>query len=108
MTSIKDHISLLLTVIALVTAMFTFDARYVHAETNKKEIASLNAKLDQSIQLTQQTIQRSSSTLRRQILEDKVFEIEAKQAQKTATPVDAALKARYLRQIQESVNEKTL
>lgn len=102
MDQIKNHISLILTIITLVTAMFAFDARYAHAEETKQVVAALSVKLEQSNKETQQAVLRSTNTLRQQILEDKIFEIDTKQALRTATPVDVALKARYLRQLQET------
>jgi len=88
---IKKYGSLILTMIALVTALFTFDARYAHAEDVKKENAQ-----------TQQLVEKTTNNLRRSLIEDKVFEIEVKQAQaKKLDPIDTAIKARYLRQLAE-------
>ena len=78
-------------VIAIVTALFTIDARYAHA-----------ADVEKDKQQTQRVIQETTLELRRQMLEDKLFELDVKQAQSPnnrLTPVDAALKERYQRQI---------
>lgn len=101
MEQIKNHISLIMTIVALVTAMFTFDSRYAHAEDTKLAVVNISQKLDTHTRSMEDAVQKASNNLRKQILEDKVFEIETKQAQRTATPVDVALKARYLRQLED-------
>lgn len=94
MERIKSYIGLILTVITLVGALFAFDARYAHAEDTKKEISQ-----------TQVLVERSTNNLRRSL---KVFEIEVKQAQaKKPDPIDAAIKARYLRQLSEIPKDET-
>lgn len=91
MNKLKEHISLILTIITLIGALFTFDTRYAHSEDTKKEIVQ-----------TQQLVEKTTNNLRRSLIEDKVFEIDVKQAQaKKPDPVDAAIKARYLRQLAE-------
>ncbi len=98
MSIVKDHpFKILLgsvgSVIAVVTALFTIDARYAHAadvERDKKE--------------TQIIIQQTTNTLRRQMLEDKLFELDIKREQATGqrlSPLDTALRERYKRQIKE-------
>ena len=80
-------------VIAIVAALFTVDARYAHA-----------ADVEKDKQQTQRVIQETTLELRKQMLEDKLFELDVKQAQSPnnrLTPVDAALKERYQRQIGE-------
>lgn len=79
-------------IIALVGALFTLDARYAHAadvERNKKE--------------TQQIIRETSTVLRKQMVEDKLFELDVKEAQANGrlSPIDSALKERYKRQLKE-------
>jgi hypothetical protein len=81
------------TIITLVGALFTLDARYAHAadvERDKKQI--------------QQVVKETTMTLRQQMLEDKLFELDAKKAESATqrlSPVDAALAARYKRQLEE-------
>ncbi len=98
MSIVKDHpFKILLgsagSVIAVVAALFTIDARYAHAadvERDKKE--------------TQQIIQQTTNTLRKQMLEDKLFELDVKREQaigQRLSPLDAALRERYKRQIKE-------
>ena len=88
---------MLVTIIALVGALFTFDSRYAHAEDVKKDSAQ-----------TQQLVEKTTNNLRRSLIEDKVFEIEVKQAQaKKPDPIDAAIKARYLRQLSEIPKDET-
>lgn len=80
-------------IIAVVTALFTIDGRYAHAadvERDKKE--------------TQLIIQQTTNTLRRQMLEDKLFELDVKREQSAnqrLSPIDAAMKERYKRQLNE-------
>lgn len=79
-------------IIAIVGALFTLDARYAHAadvERNKQE--------------TQQIIRETSTVLRKQMIEDKLFELDVKEAQANGrlSPIDSALKERYKRQLRE-------
>jgi hypothetical protein len=80
-------------IIAVVTALFAIDGRYAHAadvERDKKE--------------TQLIIQQTTNTLRRQMLEDKLFELDVKReqsAKQKLSPIDAAMKERYKRQLNE-------
>jgi flagellar biosynthesis protein FlhB len=98
MEQLKNHISLILTIITLVTALFTFDTRYAHSEDVKKTDQTTQT----HIQETQKLVQQTTNNLRRSMIEDKVFELDVKQAQaKVQNPVDVAIKARYLRQLQE-------
>lgn len=84
-------------IIAIVVAMFAVDARYAHAvDVNKEKLQ------------TQDLIQDTSQTLRRQQLEDKLFEADlvVKRAQskgKQPDPVDIALRDRYQREL-DNVN----
>lgn len=80
-------------IIAVVTALFTIDSRYAHAADVEKD----------KIQ-TQRIIQETTSNLRRQMLEDKIFELDLKKAQtkeQRLSPIDQALRDRYQQQIQE-------
>jgi hypothetical protein len=85
-------------VIAIVTALFTLDARYAHA-----------ADVEKDKRQTQQIIQETSLTLRKQMIEDKLFELDVKKAQTKnlkLAPIDQAMKDRYQRQLDEIVVKK--
>jgi biopolymer transport protein ExbB/TolQ len=87
------------TIITLIAALFAVDERYAHA-----------ADVQQDKQQIQSMIQESSQTLRRQMLEDKLFELDIKKAQaknQQLPPVDAALRDRYQRQLEEISKTKT-
>lgn len=79
-------------IIAIVGALFTLDARYAHAADVEKEKAQ-----------TAKIIRETSQTLRKQMLEDKLFELDVKRAQTNgkSDPVESALRERYKRQIEE-------
>lgn len=80
-------------VIAIVTALFAVDARYAHAadvEKDKKE--------------TNQIIQETAIILRKSAVEDKLFELDVRQAQSPSqrlSPLDSALQQRYRRQLDD-------
>jgi hypothetical protein len=82
-------------ILAVVTALFTVDARYAHAkdvESDKQKVESV--------------IREVSLDLRKQMLEDKLFELDIKREQspqQRLSPVDAALHSRYQRQLNELV-----
>jgi hypothetical protein len=81
------------TIITVVTALFTLDARYAHAAEVEKQKTE-----------TQVQIQRSVQLLRKQTLEDKVFELDIRKSQTTngkLPPVEEALHERYKRQLKE-------
>lgn len=81
------------TIIAIVAALFAVDERYAHAGDVARD------KLQ-----TQDLIQDTSQTLRRQLLEDKLFELDVKKEQtkdQKLQPIDAALRERYKRQLDE-------
>ena len=81
------------TIIALVGALFAVDARYAHAADVEKDKSS-----------TLRVIQDTTNTLRRQMLEDKIFELDIKKAQdknQRLSPIDQALRDRYQRQLDE-------
>jgi len=86
------------TIITLVATLFTLDARYAHAadvEKDKKQI--------------QQVVRETTTGLRKQMLEDKLFELDVKREQSTnqrLSPIDAALAARYKRQLDEIAQKK--
>lgn len=79
-------------VIAIVGALFTLDARYAHAADVERDKAQ-----------TEKIIRETSLTLRQQMLEDKLFELDVKGAQSRGnlSPLDVALRERYKRQIDE-------
>jgi len=81
------------TIITIVGTLFTLDARYAHAADVEKDKVQ-----------TQRIIQETSQTLRKQMLEDKLFELDAKQAATKngrLPPVEAAMKERYERQLRD-------
>lgn len=81
------------TIITLVGALFTIDARYAHAADTEQDNKDVRAFVQQSVQ-----------DLRRQMLEDKLFELDMKKAQAPNgknSPVDEALRDRYQRQLRE-------
>jgi len=80
-------------IIAIVTALFTIDARYAHAADVEKDKAQ-----------TQRVIKETAIIIRKQSIEDKLFEIDVKQAQSPngrLSPVEAAIQQRYKRQLEE-------
>ena len=83
------------TIITLVGALFSIDARYAHAADVEKDKVQ-----------TQILIKQSSQTLRQQMLEDKLFELDAKQAEGKLTPVETAMRDRYKRQLQEITRDQ--
>ena len=86
------------TIITLVATLFTLDARYAHAADVAKE--------SQQIHLA---VKSAVSNLRKQNLEDKLFELDIKKEQapnQRLSPIDSALAARYKRQLEEIVQKK--
>lgn len=86
-------------IIAVVSALFTLDARYAHAADVEKDKA-----------VVQKAIQENSLNMRKQLLEDKLFELDVKKAQAKdgkLQPVDAAMQARYQRQLEEIMMSMT-
>ena len=86
------------TIISLVAALFTLDARYAHAADVEKANVAIR-----------QVVQETTSNLRRQMLEDKLFELDVKKAQdknQRLSPIDEALRARYQRQLDEQSAKK--
>jgi len=87
-------------IIALVAALFSLDARYAHA-----------ADVEKAQNQTQKQIVESSNTLRKQMLEDKIFELDLKKDQtknQQLTPVDQAMRNRYQQQLNEIVRSQVL
>jgi len=86
------------TIITLVATLFTLDARYAHAADVEKD--------KQQIHLA---VKSAVSNLRKQNLEDKLFELDIKREQapnQRLSPIDAALAARYKRQLEEIIQKK--
>jgi hypothetical protein len=82
-------------IIAIITALFALDARYAHANETRADKVQI-----------QHLIKETSKTLRTQMLEDKLFELDIKIEQQRIqrqqpSPVDMALKERYKRQLDE-------
>lgn len=80
-------------IIAIVGALFTLDARYAHAADVEKDKAR-----------TEKIIIETTANLRRQMLEDKLWELDIKKEQSPTgrlSPYEAALRERYVRQINE-------
>ena len=80
-------------IIAIVGAMFALDARYAHAQD-----------VERDKQRTERIIIETSQNLRRQMLEDKVWELDIKKEQSPTgklPPYESALRERYLRQLNE-------
>lgn len=80
-------------VIAIIGALFTIDARYAHAADVEKDKVR-----------TERIITETSQNLRKQMLEDKVFELDIKKSQardQKLSPVEQALRDRYQRQLDE-------
>jgi len=87
-------------IIAIVTALFTVDARYAHAADVEKDKVQ-----------TQRVIKDTAVILRKQSLEDKLFEYDVKRAQtqdRKLTPMDTAMEARYKRQLDDLKAGKAL
>jgi len=103
MQTVKDNPWIVLfgssgTVISLVVALFAIDSRYAHAYDVEKNYQQL-----------QQSVQQTSTTLRKQMLEDKLFELDIKREQspnQRLSPTDSALAARYKRQLEEIIEKE--
>lgn len=79
--------------VIIITAIFTVDERYAHAS----DVAQYN-------QQTSQTIRETADSLRKQMLEDKIFELDIKRSQSRdnrLSPVDQAMRDRYQRQLDD-------
>lgn len=97
-TTIRDNLGKVIfgsagTIIAIVTALFAIDGRYAHAEDVQRN------KIE-----TQQIIQETTKDLRKQMIEDKLFELDFKKAQsrdQKLPPMESAVRERYQRQLDE-------
>lgn len=81
------------TIISIVVALFSLDARYAHAADVEKDKTE-----------TTRAIERNTQILRKQMLEDKLFELDFKRAQtpdRKLSPLEDALRERYQRQLTE-------
>lgn len=102
-TTIKDnYLKIILgsvsSIIAVIAAMFALDARYAHAADVEKEKMQ-----------TQQLIIETAQQIRKQTLEDKLFELDIKKntsPTRSLTPIDEALRERYQRQVNELIIRK--
>jgi biopolymer transport protein ExbB/TolQ len=86
------------TIITLVATLFTLDSRYAHAADVEKNYSQL-----------QQAVQQSTNAIRKQMLEDKIFELDLKKAQspdRKLSPVDVALEERYKRELRDLENQE--
>jgi hypothetical protein len=80
-------------IIAIVGALFTVDDRYAHAA----DVEKTNTEIRKSMQ-------ESTNTLRRRMLEDKVFELDIRGTQNKdgkLSPVEKALRERYQSEIND-------
>ncbi len=85
-------------IIPVITGLFAVDARYAHADEVEKNKVE-----------TKQLIVQTTQDLRKQMLEDKLFELDLKRAQNKngqLSPTDAALRERYQRQLNELVRKR--
>ena len=81
------------TIITLVGALFAIDARYAHAADVDNNLASMKGQ-----------IQKSMIYIRKQNLEDKLFEFDIKKSQDKngkLSPIDQALQGRYQQQLED-------
>lgn len=94
--------SLVTSIGVILGAVFTVDSRYAHADDVNVEKAAV-AKI---IQSQTNEIQAQTQLLRRSIIEDKIFELDAKRHPKTRalTTVEEAQYKRYERQLTEINN----
>lgn len=100
-SSVKTIATLIATFGLIVGSVLTVDTRYAKAEDSKIQEARLGEKITlQTIEIKQQTLD-----LRRQMLEDKIFELEVKKDSKKLSFVEEALISRYTRQLLETAKE---
>lgn len=86
------------TAVTLVGALFMVDGRYAHAED------VLHDKID-----TQHMVKDSAMSLRKQMVEDKLFELDIRKSQsknQKLTPIEEALRERYQRQLDEIIKNQ--
>lgn len=98
METITSKVKGLLTLLALVSAIFAIDYRYAKAQDVKDKQAQIQQIVqDAVINIHKQNLEAISG-IRKQTLEDKIFEIDVKPK---LSSVDQALKERYKRQLRE-------
>ncbi len=109
-TSVKGAAVALTTISLFIGAVLTVDTRYAHAQALKEEVSKTSEAVAESEKRTQvllkaQTVEMRMQTqiLRKQLLEDKVFELDAKRdtTKRALAPVDEAQYRRYSRQLEE-------
>lgn len=109
MQTVKDHpLKIFLgsasSIIAIIAALFALDARYAHAKEVDKIKVDYVREVEKIKTETKETVRDTTLNLRKQILEDKLFELDLKRLQnrnQQLTPMDQALYDRYKRQSQE-------
>ena len=97
---IKTFLGTIGLIIPVVGALFFIDSRYAHA-----------ADVEKSNSLLQQSIEQSTTNLRRQMLEDRIFELDMKKAQmphQQLSPIDQAIRNRYQQQIDDLTAKRLL
>lgn len=85
-------------IFAVVAALFAIDERYAHAA----DVSQYNTQ-------TTQTIRQTADSLRKQMLEDKIFELDVKKSMYRdgkLPPVEQAIRDRYQRQLDEITIKK--
>ena len=85
------------TIITLVGALFAIDARYAHAADVDQNLASMKGQ-----------IQKSIIYIRKQNLEDKLFEFDIKKSQAKngkLSPIDQALRDHYQTQLNDLLKQ---
>ena len=95
-TQVKYIATLVGMAVAVITTVFTLDARYVHAD----ELQQFKTEHAQAIQQVSRDSQLQVITLRKQMIEDKVFEITLIKPEKR-TDIDRARLDKYQRDLDE-------
>lgn len=107
--TVKDHPAKIAlgsasSIIAIVAALFALDARYAHAKEVDKIKVEYIREIDKIKMETKDAVKETTLTLRKQILEDKLFELDLKRLEnrnQRLSPMDQALYDRYKRHTQE-------
>jgi hypothetical protein len=95
---LQTTLGTILTAVTLVGTLFALDARYAKA-----------ADVAQQQMILKQAIEANTSNLRKQMIEDKIFEIDLRKSQnpnQRLSPIDQALRDRYQRQL-DDLNART-
>lgn len=90
---IKTLLSIVALISGIVTSVITVDSRYVHAD----ELDDFKIEMNQKFEKTDKSI----SNIRRQQLQDKIFELNFLDQSGQARPIDKALLDRYRNELQE-------